>query len=123
MSFDLTGLFISDTYGRLVQQVSGALYDGLGNTVTVNASTGSLATTGSNNFTGTQTISGSLELTGSLFMPLLTTYSLTYVDQNQKLSSLPTPLSPLTSSGDVIAMFVSSSNTWIMTDTIDGGDF
>ena len=63
MSFDLTGQLVSSTYGRVVQYVSGSLYDGFGNPVSIsgsgNINTGSFATTGSNTFIGTQTITGS----------------------------------------------------------------
>jgi hypothetical protein len=116
MSFDLTGQFISDTYGRVVQYVSGALYDGLGNSITVSGSvpTGSFATTGSNTFIGNQTISGSIIIQNT------TPYALAYFDITSSLHSLPTPV---TSSGDTIAIFVSGSNSWIMTNTIDGGLF
>ena len=64
MSFDLTGQLVSSTYGRVVQYVSGSLYDGFGNPVSVSGSsnidTSSFATTGSNQFNGNQTITGSL---------------------------------------------------------------
>jgi hypothetical protein len=118
MSFDLTGQFISDTYGRVVQYVSGALYDGLGNPVTVvvsgSISTGSFATTGSNTFIGDQTISGSIIIQNT------TPYALAYFDITSSLRTLP---SPVTSSGDTIAIFVSGSNSWVMTNIIDGGSF
>jgi hypothetical protein len=118
MSFDLTGQFISDTYGRLVQYVSGTLYDGLGNLVTVTVSgsipTGSFATTGSNIFIGNQTISGSIIIQNT------TPYALAYFDITSSLRTLPTPL---TSSGDTFAIFVSESNSWTMTNIIDGGIF
>jgi hypothetical protein len=116
MSFDLTGQFISDTYGRVVQYVSGALYDGFGNLVEI---TGSIPT-GSNTFFGNQTISGSLIVTGSVSLPSLTPYSLVYLNASYNLTSLP---SPITSSGDTIAIFVSESNSWTMSHIIDGGSF
>jgi hypothetical protein len=59
-------------------------------------------------------ISGSLILSGS------TQYALAYFDTNLSLRTLPTPI---TSSGDTVAIFVSESNSWIMTNTIDGGTF
>jgi hypothetical protein len=118
MSFDLTGQLVSSTYGRVVQYVSGSLYDGFGNPVNIsgsgNINTSSFATTGSNTFIGNQTISGSLILSGS------TQYALAYFDINSSLRTLPTPI---TSSGDTVAIFVSESNSWIMTNIIDGGTF
>jgi hypothetical protein len=118
MSFDLTGQLVSSTYGRVVQYVSGSLYDGFGNPVSVSGSsnidTSSFATTGSNTFIGDQTVSGSFTLSGS------TQYALAYFDTNSSLRTLP---SPITSSGDTVAIFVSASNSWIMTNTIDGGTF
>jgi hypothetical protein len=124
---NLVDQYISDTYGLVVQYESGSFYDGFGNFIGFTGSiTGSgfiAVTSGSNTFRGDQIISGSLTVTGSLVLPNQTPYSLIYTDTNYNLNSLPTPLSPITSSGDVVAMFVSSSNTWIMTDTINGGEF
>ena len=124
---NLVDQYISDTYGLVVQYESGSFYDGFGNFIGFTGSiTGSgfiAVTSGSNTFRGDQIISGSLTVTGSLVLPNQTPYSLAYTDTNYNLISLPSPLSPITSSGDIIAMFVSSSNTWIMTDTIDGGEF
>jgi len=118
MSFDLTGQPVSSTYGRVVQYVSGSFYDGFGNPVSISGSgnidTSSFATTGSNIFKGNQIISGSLILSGS------TQYALAYFDTNLSLHTLPTPI---TSSGDTVAIFVSESNSWIMTNAIDGGTF
>ena len=117
MSFDLTGQLVSSTYGRVVQYVSGAFYDGFGDFIEVTGSlpnSASFATTGSNTFVGNQTISGSLILSGS------TQYALAYFDTNLSLRTLPTPI---TSSGDTVAIFVSESNSWTMTNTIDGGTF
>lgn len=111
MSFDLTGQFISDTYGRVVQYVSGALYDGLGSPIPFS---NSLATTGSNIFIGDQTISGSLLISGSI------PYALAYFDTNSSLRTLPTPINL---SGDTFAVFSNESNSWLMTHTIDGGTF
>jgi hypothetical protein len=232
MSFDLTGQLVSSTYGRVVQYVSGSLYDGFGNPVSVSGSsnidTSSFATTGSNQFNGNQTITGSLiqglegniatgenshaegsitkaignyshaegdftqakgdyshaegqetiasgsyshaegyqtialanhqhvqgqfnavssipsafiigngtddgnrsnlihaagnevQISGSLILSGSTQYALAYFDINSSLRTLP---SPITSSGDTVAIFVSASNSWIMTNTIDGGTF
>ena len=232
MSFDLTGQLVSSTYGRVVQYVSGSLYDGFGNSVSISGSgnidTSSFATTGSNRFNGNQTITGSLiqglegniatgenshaegsitkaigdyshaegdftqaignyshaegqntialggyshaegnntitsaswqhvqgqwnvtssvpaafivgngtddsnrsnlihaagnevQISGSLILSGSTQYALAYFDTNLSLRTLPTPI---TSSGDTVAIFVSGSNSWIMTNTIDGGIF
>ena len=78
MPYDLTNNKISETYGRVVQIVSGSYYDGFGNvlpigtsSVVITASTAQFATTGSNTFIGDQIISGSLTvingITGSLY--------------------------------------------------------
>ena len=78
MPYDLTNNKISETYGRVVQVVSGSYYDGFGNllpigtsSVVITASTAHFATTGSNTFIGDQIISGSLTvingITGSLY--------------------------------------------------------
>ena len=78
MPYDLTNNKISETYGRVVQVVSGSYYDGFGNvlpigtsSVVITASTAQFATTGSNTFIGDQIISGSLTvtngITGSLY--------------------------------------------------------
>jgi hypothetical protein len=245
MSFDLTGQLVSSTYGRVVQYVSGSLYDGFGNPVSIsgsgNINTGSFATTGSNRFNGNQIITGSIifnsgsqitstyygnnypgyidivagapdgfvellsynqsssvnvddysvyittqsgslfnlwefknsgrlvatiaggieapsftgslqgtssyaanadlldgknstiftttgsntfignqTISGSLILSGSTQYALAYFDINSSLRTLP---SPITSSGDTVAIFVSESNSWIMTNTIDGGTF
>lgn len=53
---DLTGLKIKNTYSRLVQIVSGSLYDGLGNPLTI---TGSQGPSGSIGPSGSQGPSGS----------------------------------------------------------------
>jgi hypothetical protein len=54
----------------------------------------------------------------------LTAYTLTYADAiSGSLSSLPDPHTPTTTVGDSFPVFVSSSHTWYMTNTIDGGTF
>ena len=82
MSFDLTNEYISDTFSRLVQYVSGAYYDGLGNLVPIGSGssspidTGSFVTTSSfNAFTSsynTGSFSGSFEGTASYATNALT---------------------------------------------------
>ena len=78
MPYDLTNNKISETYGRVVQIVSGSYYDGFGNvlpigtsSVVVTASTAQFATTGSNTFIGNEIVSGSVivtnGITGSLY--------------------------------------------------------
>lgn len=114
MSFDLTGQTISSTYDRVVQYVSGALYNGTGNQIIL-----SVPTTGSNVFVGDQTISGSVIITGSIVYGDSTQYSLLYT-QDSIITTLP---SPVTSSGDTFAVFVSESNSWMMTNIVDGGIF
>lgn len=78
MPYDLTNNKISETYGRVVQIVSGSYYDGFGNvlpigtsSVVITASTAQFATTGSNTFIGNEIVSGSVivtnGITGSLY--------------------------------------------------------
>ena len=78
MPYDLTNNKISETYGRVVQIVSGSYYDGFGkvlpigtSSVVVTASTAQFATTGSNTFIGNEIVSGSVivtnGITGSLY--------------------------------------------------------
>lgn len=78
MPYDLTNNKISETYGRVVQIVSGSYYDGFGNvlpigtsSVVISASTAQFATTGSNTFIGNEIVSGSVivtnGITGSLY--------------------------------------------------------
>jgi len=54
----------------------------------------------------------------------LTAYALTYTDvASGSLVSLPTPTTPTATVGDAFPVFVTGSNTWYMTNTIDGGTF
>jgi hypothetical protein len=54
----------------------------------------------------------------------LTAYALAYTDAaSGSLVSLPTPTTPTATVGDAFPVFVTGSNTWYMTNTIDGGTF
>lgn len=76
MSYTLTGERVSSTYGRLIQIVSGSLYDGFGNIINVGSSSNSgLATTASNVFIGDQIVSGSITVTSSIIGNLTGTSS------------------------------------------------
>ncbi len=96
MQYDLTNNKISETYGRVVQIVSGSYYDGLGNvlpigtsSVVISASTANFATTGSNTFNGNQTISGSVIVTNGITGSLLGTssYSLNSISSSYALTA------------------------------------
>jgi hypothetical protein len=63
----LSGLYIDETYHRLVQVSGSSFADGDGNEITFGTiDTGSFATTGSNIFIGDQTITGSIYFTGTI---------------------------------------------------------
>ena len=95
MQYDLTNNKISETYGRVVQIVSGSYYDGFGNvlpigtsSVVISASTNGFATTGSNTFIGNQIISGSLIVTNGITGSLQGTasYSLNTISASYALT-------------------------------------
>jgi hypothetical protein len=63
----LLGLYIDETYHRLVQVSGSSFADGDGNEITFGTiNTSSFATTGSNTFIGNQRITGSISMTESV---------------------------------------------------------
>jgi hypothetical protein len=120
MQYDLTNNKISETYGRVVQIVSGSYYDGFGNvlpigtsSVVISASTNGFATTGSNTFIGNQIISGSLIVTNGITGSLQGTasYSLNTISASYALTASYSNTSSY-SNNSTSASYSSTASYW-----------